>query len=416
MSATSTQGADPQAELPPGVEVHRPSSSEDGEVHWVAAPDLRCDELRAAATRLGFCATGYASVARLDEDANRLVGWLSRGFHGAMTYLERKHDRADPARLLAGAASMVVVALPHAPAWGSRSATDEPPVASFALGRDYHVVMKEKLSALAQTAADLWGRTVRARACVDTAPLLERAAARRAGVGFIGRSTMLIVPGFGSRVTLGVLLLDLPLPADPPLSLGCEGCDACVRACPTGALLEPFTLDARKCVSYLTIESSGAIPTPLRPLVGHRIFGCDACQDVCPHNSAAVDRQPAPGQAPPSGRGDWDPASLLALGSSAHRRLVRGTALHRVSRNRLARNAAIALGNGRDSAAVRALVRAVEEHPSGMVRAHAAWALGRIADTRCRTALKRAATADPDADVRSEAAQALEHVRRAPGG
>ena len=331
-----------------------------------------------------------------------------------MSYLDGDCDRADPASLLEGAASLVVVALPHPAADGTRSTTAGLPVAAFALGRDYHVLIQEKLSVLAQAAADLSGRPVRARACVDTAPLLERAAAQKAGIGFIGHNTMLIVPGFGSRVTLGTLVLDLALASDPPLSVGCENCDACIRACPTGALLEPFTLDARRCVSYLTIESSGLVPTALRPLMGRRLFGCDACQDVCPHNAAATDSPPAAAHDPAPELGPWNPSDVLAHGSSQHRRLVRGTTLRRVSRNRLARNAAVALGNGRDPDAAAALIRAVEQHPSGLVRAHAAWALGRLADASCRSALERAAAADPDADVRAEAAKALQHAQRHP--
>jgi len=399
-------------QLPPGVELHLPARVEDGAAEASMQPDQLREGIRAAAARLGFHATGFTSVARLDEDAGRLTCWLSRGFHGDMDYLASEADRADPVALLPGAASMLVVALAHAPP-RSQSTSNDPPIASFALGPDYHAVMKKKLSALAQACADLSGRPVRARACVDTAPVLERAAARRAGVGFIGRNTMLIVPGWGSHVTLGLLVLDLPLPPDHPLALSCHECDACMRACPTGALVEPFTVDARRCISYLTIESSAPIPKPLRPLLGQRLFGCDACQEACPYNVAP----PACGRAPPrsASASAWEPTRLLALGSSAHRRLVRGTALQRVSRNRLARNAAVALGNHPCPAAADALARALQQHPSAMVRAHAAWALGRQPGAPYRSVLEQAAATDADALVRAEASDALDHNGSARG-
>jgi epoxyqueuosine reductase len=288
-------------------------------------------------------------------------------------------------------------------------------IARYARGPDYHRVMLDKLRTLADACATAAGRPILARPCVDSAPLLERAVAVEAGVGFVGRNTMTIVPGHGSRVVLGELLLDLALDPDPPLQRDCEECSSCVVACPTGALVGPHRLVARRCISYLTIEFVGVIPRELRAPIGTRVFGCDACQDVCPYNDGrSEDGDPGP-ELPAHG---WttqpDLSALLELGSSAHRRLVRGTCLGRVSRNRLARNAAVALGNTGDVRAVAPLARALADHTSSLVRAHAAWALGRIGGEAAITALGRVLRDGDDDLVLGEAREALAQARGKP--
>lgn len=326
-------------------------------------------------------------------------------------------NRDDPTELLPAVKSVVVVAL----AYGQRDLvqlrrpsrpTGE--VACYARGQDYHQVMKAKLNRLAERIATLSGRPIWARACVDTAPLLERELARQAGLGFIGKSTMLIAPGLGSTMLLGELLVDLeiePLHAKSPV-LGCGECRACLDACPTGAFRGPYVLDARRCVSYLTIELQGPIPEDLRRPIGTRVFGCDVCQQVCPFNASSRTRPEAPELSPFPRLTTLDLAELLFIGSAAYRKLVRRTALRRASRTTLQRNAAVALGNSDDPAAVPPLVRALDDHPSGLVRAHAAWGLGELSkhlDPIALEALERASRR-PGAPEAGDARSALSRL------
>ena len=221
---------------------------------------------------------------------------------------------------------------------------------------------------------------VESRVCVDSAPLFERDLAVRAGFAFLGKNTLAIAPGWGSFFVLGELLVDLALPAsNVQASEGCGSCDACLRACPTDAFDGPYRLDPRRCVSFLTIESSLDIPRSLRSGMGDRIFGCDDCQTACPYNHSK--RRPSP---PPDfvERGELARpglVELLSLSSSGYRRLVSQTALRRVSRVQLARNAAVALGNSGQERAVEPLVAVAKTHSSPQVRSHATWALGRLA-------------------------------------
>jgi epoxyqueuosine reductase len=369
----------------------------------------------AAALELGFAKVGFAAVERFDEAAQRLRTWLASGYHGELSYLDAGEDRADPARLLPGAKTLVAVALSYAEPPGQvplRAERDGPAltgsVARYARGEDYHLVMKQKLAALADRCAAILGRAVLTRACVDTAPLLEHEVARRAGLGFTAKSTLTIVPGLGSYVLLGELLLDVELPPSTPIAAGCGSCRACLDACPTGAFVGPHVLDARRCISYLTIENQGAIPRELRSKLGTRVYGCDVCQEVCPFNASSAPRPRAPELAPRSALAVVDLVALLELGAAGYRKLVRRSALRRVTRDTLARNAAVALGNTNDGRAAAPLERALASHPSALVRAHAAWALGELGALAvgARPALS-AAAGDPDPGVREEAAIAL---------
>jgi epoxyqueuosine reductase len=223
---------------------------------------------------------------------------------------------------------------------------------------------------------------VLARACVDTAPLLEREAAQMAGLGFLGKNTMLIAPGQGSGILLGALLTDVPLaremsqPEAP--GPGCGRCRACLDACPTQAFVGEYLLDARRCISYLTIELEGSVPRELRPLVGTRVFGCDECQTTCPFNQGRRQAPGAPEFAPRGAVTTKTLIDLLFLGSAQYRALVRGTALRRTFRIQLCRNAAVALGNSGSAEAIAPLLRAAESHAFELVREHAAWGLGRL--------------------------------------
>jgi epoxyqueuosine reductase len=359
---------------------------------------------------------GFAAIDPLELDAARLSSWLRAGRHAEMDYLV-DGPRHDPRQLLTEARTLIAVALAYPASVGlvplrrgERGPELTGVVARYARGEDYHDVMRKKLRRLADAVANLLGRPVLARHCVDTAPLLERAAAERAGLGFAAKSTMTIIPGVGSYVMLGELLIDVEIAVDAPMAPRCGTCRLCLDACPTGAIVDAHVVDARRCISYLTIEFSGPIPRDLRPLIGLRVFGCDVCQDVCPFNASAEGKPSAPELAPRSNLAAPDLIGLLELGSARYRQLVKGSALRRTHRAQLARNAAIALGNSKDVRAVIPLARAVAAHTSALVRGHAAWALAEIgaeAREHALQVLSCASEHDADAFVREEAALAL---------
>ncbi len=363
---------------------------------------------RDAALALGFARVGFAAVEPLARGERALGDWLRQDRHGEMAYMAEQGSRGDPRALLPEARSMVVVALAYDR--GASPPAGEGPrgfVARYARGTDYHIVLKDKLHDLARACARLAGRPVLARVCSDTAPLLEREAAARAGVGFIAKSTMSIVPGLGTYVLLGELLLDVELAYDSPAETRCGQCTACLSACPTGAFVEPFVLDGRRCISYLTIELRGSIPRELRPKMGTMVFGCDICQEVCPFNASPKARPHAPELSPRPALAAPELVPLLRLRNREHKRLVERTALRRISRQQLQRNAAVALGNAGDRSAVPALCEALAGSTSALVREHAAWALGRLGGAEARAALSAARDGDGDARVRAEAALGL---------
>jgi epoxyqueuosine reductase len=313
--------------------------------------------------------------------------WLASGHAGTMAYLaapEHIAQRGDLRALLATARSLIVVALAY------DRADPIPPdallrgkIARYARGEDYHLVMRDRLVALADRIAAALGRPVASRPCVDSAPVLEREWAERAGVGFVAKNTMLIAPGLGSYVVLGELLVDAELaeaaPNEPPRPR-CGTCRSCLDACPTGAFVDAYVLDARRCISYLTIEHRGAIPRELRPAIGTWVFGCDVCQEVCPFNAGAGAAAGAidPGLRPRSLEHALpDLVALAARGANQLRQLVKRTALRRVPRDALLRNVAVALGNTGDPRAIPALVGLLG-HAAAVVRGHAVWALGEL--------------------------------------
>ena len=289
-------------------------------------------------------------------------------------------------------------------------------IARYAVGDDYHLVLRDKLVAVAHQLAKKLARPVAARPCVDTAPVLERDHAERGGVGFVAKNTMLIAPGLGSYVVLGELLLDViaepTAPAEPPRPR-CGSCRACLDACPTGAFVDAYVLDARRCISYLTIEQAGPIPRELRASIGTWVFGCDVCQEVCPFN-ASPDAPPAEPMLAPR---DLDHAlpdlvKLASLGSNQLRQFVRRTALRRTHRDQLRRNVAVALGNTGDAGAIPAL-RELLASRAPLVRGHAAWGLGQLANALpvyaavIREALAAALATETDAFVTDELSAAL---------
>jgi epoxyqueuosine reductase len=407
---------DPQPSPPLGVERFEPNgaplSSEE------RTPAGLSSAIEREGRALGFARVGITTATPLELGRTRLELFRGSGYAGGMDYLAAG-ERHDPRALLPEAESVVVALLAHGDPELIPLRVRRPglsgKIARYAQGEDYHLLVKSRLLALGRRIAAMAGRSVRGRACVDTAPLLERELAARAGLGFQGKSTLLISPGVGSYVLIGELLLDLPLEPTQGSPAGCGSCRACLDACPTAAFPAPYQLDARRCISYLTIEHEGAIPRELRAPIGQRVFGCDVCQETCPFNAS-----PSRPVDSPLGRREAlqepDLLELLELGSAAYRRLVRRTALRRVSRTTLQRNAAIALGNSGSPEAVAPLTRAVASHGQALVRAHAAWALGELGpqlDSAAREALRRSAAADEDASVREEARLALERASAA---
>jgi epoxyqueuosine reductase len=340
--------------------------------------------LKQRAHALGFELAGIAAATPADS-FDRLQDWLDRGFAGEMGYMHRHAKaRRHPFSILPDVRSVVMVGMNYSP-----ESTPERPaagptgrVARYARGADYHNVLRERLNQLlAWTQGEVPG--CHGRGVVDTAPLLERDFARRAGLGWFGKNTMLLNKRLGSYFFLGALLLDLDLVPDAAHEAShCGTCTACLGACPTGAFTGPGMLDARLCISYLTIELKGSIPTELRPGLGDWVFGCDVCQEVCPWN-----RKAPPGAEPAfQPRSDLEPVDLvelLGLSEEQFRRRFRGTALTRAKRRGLLRNAALVLGNRGDPAVLPALRRALDD-PEPVVREAAQWAIERITVSRGR--------------------------------
>ena len=379
------------------------------------------DRIRARALELGFDAVGVAPV-RASGHAGAYGRWLAEGMHGEMAYLAREDavaKRADPTVLVPGAKSAVVVAIGYAANGAEPNDPARGVVARYARNDDYHDLLKNRLVALQEWASEelvpLGGR-----AYVDAGPVLERELASRAGLGWFGRNTMLIQPRRGSYYFLGVLLLDVELEYDEPFARDhCGSCARCVSACPTGALLGRDEsgaprMDARRCISYLTIELRGPIPREVRPLMGNRIYGCDICQEVCPWNSFA---EPAsePSFVPREGMDGPALIEWMGMTQEEFSRRFKGSAVKRTKRRGLLRNVAVALGNWGSPDAVPVLAEALrDEEP--LVRGHSAWALGQITSrketppevaARIRAVLASRLSAETDEWVREEVALAL---------
>ena len=369
-------------------------------------------EERAAA--LGFLALGVRDARPLAGRA-RLERWLADGMHGELGYMERYLElRTDPAVLEPGTRSVIVLATPYDARPLGIGHDDDPLITRYALGDDYHEVLRPRLRALGAFLEAELGAAVNGRPAVDSAPLLEREVAQDAGLGWFGRSSMLINQRWGSYVLLSELLVDVALEPDTERHPDrCGRCTACVDACPTGAILADGVVDARRCISYLTIELRGPIPRALRAPMGLHLFGCDICQAVCPWNR----RAPAaliPELAPRPEVARVTALEALALSDEAFRALFRGSAVKRTKRRGLARNAAVVLGNAGDRAAVPALARALRDDPEPLVRGHAAWALGRLGGAAAHAALDEAQRREEDGYVLEEIRAAREEVPTRP--
>ena len=338
--------------------------------------------LEALARELGFDQVGVAGIDLAADEAN-LERWLAEQRHGGMDYMARYgRRRSRPAELVPGTLRVISVRMrSSAPdAEPAMAILDDPAKAynaRYALGRDYHKLLRSRLAKLASRLAAEFG-PFGYRAFVDSAPVMEKPLARNAGLGWIGKHTNLINERAGSLFMLGELYTDLPLAADAPAKDRCGSCTACLPACPTGAITAPYELDARRCISYLTIEHHGPIPESLRPAIGNRVFGCDDCQLVCPWNKFA---QVA---AEPDFRvrhrlDSRGLVELFAWSEAEYLANTEGSALRRLGFGRWLRNLAVALGNAPRSAAAKAALAARADDPDAVVREHVAWALARQA-------------------------------------
>jgi epoxyqueuosine reductase len=345
---------------------------------------VSAENIKAKALEMGFNLIGVTR-AEPSPQLQAYEQWVKAGMHGEMGYLartDRMERRRDLNTILPGVQSMVVVGLDYRTAAIPNEILNDPArgrIASYAWGLDYHDILTPRLETFAEWLRGESGQKAQHKVYVDTGAVLERSHGQKAGLGFTGKNTMLIHPRRGSYFFLGEILSDVEFDAyDQPMKATmCGSCTRCLRACPTNAFPKPHVLDARRCISYLTIEHKGWINRELRPLMGNWIFGCDVCQEVCPFQRFA----------PTSGQMDFYPADveraaprlldLLALDDRTFRERYQGTPIHRIKRERLVRNACIAAGNWGSDAATPALINLLDD-PSPIVRGHTVWALGRL--------------------------------------
>lgn len=361
--------------------------------------------IAAEARAAGFDKVGFTR-ARLDEHAPHLEEWLRRGYHGEMKWMEREPaKRTDAARSLDNAHTLVCCALNYyqgppssSPGYGV--------VSSYARGDDYHDLLQSKLKRVADFIESTC--TVPTKLYVDTGPVLEKSYAAAAGLGWMGKHSNLLSQDRSSWFFLGEILIPVELPVDEPVSDHCGTCTRCIEACPTRAIVEPYVVDSRLCISYLTIELRGVIPRELRPLIGNRIYGCDDCQDVCPWNrfakkseeAAFFSREPL---------GSMNLAAMLRMSRESFMAATKGSAIRRARYPGFLRNVAVALGNSGDPATVAVLVEALD-HEEPLVRAHVAWALGELGDVGAKGPLEAQVEREETEEVREELTWALERL------
>jgi len=334
--------------------------------------------IREIGRELGFAEIG---VARAEPGVaiDRLRAWLAAGMHGEMDYMARHAElRADPQQLQPGTITVISAALDYLPHRKADELPGQAAISRYAQGRDYHKVVRNRLQKLAATIGELAG-PYGYRVFSDSAPVMEVEYARQAGLGWRGKHTLLLSRQ-GSWRFLGEIYCDLPLPPDAAVDEHCGSCRACLDACPTGAIVAPYVVDARRCVSYLTIELPGPIPEEFRPLLGNRIYGCDDCQTCCPWNRFASlgDSEFAP-------RHGLDSASLVDLFAWTEQQFsdrLAGNPIRRIGHERWLRNIAVGLGNGPATPSALAALQNRAHDPSPLVREHVAWALKQLAETR----------------------------------
>ena len=359
--------------------------------------------IKSQGTALGFDLVGVSPV-QAPVHRESFADWLRQGFHGEMAYLPRTAEkRMHPGEFLPWAKSVVSVALNYNTPYDRSAETGRIRgwISRYAWGEDYHDVMQAKLTHLLEYVRKEVGPEVQGRIFVDAGPILDREVGARAGIGWYGKNTNLLSMQIGSFFFLGELFLSLELEWDRPIRNRCGQCRLCLEACPTNAFVGPYVLDARKCISYLTIELKGPIPRELRPLMGTHIFGCDICQDVCPYNTK-LRATNEPAFHPRQGIHAPELISLLLLTEAEFKARFAGGPILRAKRRGFLRNVCVALGNLQRGEAVPALVGTLKKDPDPLVRGHAAWALGRIRTRDARQALHAAYARETDSMVREE--------------
>jgi len=332
------------------------------------------------ARELGFASIGIADT-ELSEAEDHLQRWLGAGRHGDMAYMARHGTaRSRPGELVPGTIRVISARMDYRPEAANDAAVLADPerayVARYALGRDYHKVMRARLAGLVERIAQTVG-PFGYRVFTDSAPVLEVALAAKAGLGWRGKHTLLLTREAGSYFFLGEIYTNLPLPVTAATTSHCGTCEACIAACPTGAIVAPYELDARRCISYLTIEHHGAIPEDLRPLIGNRVYGCDDCQTACPWNKFAQ-RATLPDFDERHALGSAGMIELFAWSEEEFSQRMEGSPIRRIGHERWLRNVAVALGNAlrrQDDPGIRAALSARRDHPSALVREHVEWAL-----------------------------------------
>jgi epoxyqueuosine reductase len=364
-------------------------------------------QIKEAAQRLGFELVGISPMRPAPHEQS-FAQWLREGLAGNLDYMQRTESlRRDPRELVPWAVSIISVGMNYYSGYSRPVESSESRgwISRYAWGDDYHNVMKGKLEALLESIGQFHDRNIQGKAFVDSGPVLERDFAGIAGLGWIGKNTHLISPKKGSWFFLGELFVDLPLAYDRPIRDRCGRCDLCLKACPTGAFVGPYVLDARRCISYLTIELKDWMPRSLRPLVGNHIFGCDICQEVCPYNVKALPTAEIAFQ-PRSGLHAPELIAFLSLSEAEFRQRFRASPILRAKRRGFLRNVAVALGNLKALDAVPALIRSLDDEES-VVRGHVAWALGQIGAQTALDPLHRRLRAENDANVQEELRQAI---------
>jgi epoxyqueuosine reductase len=369
--------------------------------------------VKSEAQRLGFDLVGISAITVPPHESS-FAEWLRRRFHGTMAYMERTAAlRREPHTLVPWASSVISVGMNYFTPHPRPKPTAEAKgwISRYAWGEDYHEIVKNRLELLLTFVRSRANESIQGRVFVDSGPVLERDYAGVAGIGWIGKNTQMISPRKGSWFFLGELFVSLPLTPDQPIRNRCGKCELCLDACPTGAFVGPYILDARRCISYLTIELKGFMPRHLRPLLGNHIFGCDICQEVCPYNVKSEPTKET-AYAPRAGLYAPDLIPLLAISEEEFRRRFRGSPVARAKRRGLVRNVAVALGNLKAREAVPALIQSLHDHEP-LVRGHAAWALGQIGTAEAAAALQERGKAETDAEVVEEIDAALAAILNA---
>jgi epoxyqueuosine reductase len=363
--------------------------------------------LKAKAAEFGFAKVAISRAEKLDA-RNGLEAWLAAGNHGEMRWMSRDPERRiNPCKILSEARSIIALAVNYYTPENHSESPNDGKISRYAWGRDYHLILKERLKLLAEWIVSIEPSTSGLYYC-DTGPIMDKAWAHKSGLGWIGKHSNLITRDLGSWIFLGEIILNLELEYDSEARNYCGTCHRCLDVCPTQAIIAPYVVDARRCISYLTIELRGPIPRELRSAIGSRIFGCDDCQDVCPWNRFAQ-VSPEPGFSPAPGNHIPVLADMMRMSEGQFRTRFRDSPIKRAKYAGFLRNVAVALGNSRNPEASAVLAEGLR-HSEPLVRGHSAWALGEIGGETARIALENASREEQSPEVKVEISLALSAI------